>query len=198
MIAVETMETVSRSSNKIFIFADGVPEALSPAETIFEMYPDTACTTSMANIAKASTRAGSQDQQLMVISSGRRPGRPNRLLWMVRWAEEVEDAGVDGLAAREPCLAARSRSKVSDDSRCAVAHSVRFASVAGGEVAGTAIDLRFGAFKTQEPPARLPVTRVARQHTLGIDTKAAPDVPGVSIITLIVRSAAFVLNHRPG
>ena len=47
MIAVETMDTVSLSNRRIFIFADGVPETLSPADTILETYPDTACTTSM-------------------------------------------------------------------------------------------------------------------------------------------------------
>ena len=46
-MAEDTMETVSRSNNRIFIFADGVPDALSPADTILEMYPDTACTTSI-------------------------------------------------------------------------------------------------------------------------------------------------------
>jgi len=45
---VETIETVSLSRRRIFILAEGAPDALSPADTIFEMYPDVACTTSMA------------------------------------------------------------------------------------------------------------------------------------------------------
>jgi hypothetical protein len=55
-MAVETMDTVSLSSSKIFIFADGVPEALSPADTILEMYPETACTTSIVAVAGGGAR----------------------------------------------------------------------------------------------------------------------------------------------
>lgn len=47
MMAVETIETVSLSNKSIFILAEGVPDALSPADTILEMYPETACTTSI-------------------------------------------------------------------------------------------------------------------------------------------------------
>jgi hypothetical protein len=47
VMAVETIETVSLSNSSIFILAEGVPEALSPADTILEMYPETACTTSI-------------------------------------------------------------------------------------------------------------------------------------------------------
>lgn len=47
VMAVETMDTVSLSNSKIFILAVDVPDVLSPADTIFDMYPDTACTTSI-------------------------------------------------------------------------------------------------------------------------------------------------------
>lgn len=47
MIAVDTIATVSLSTRRIFILADGVPDALSPADTILEIYPATACTTSI-------------------------------------------------------------------------------------------------------------------------------------------------------
>lgn len=40
--------TVSLSRSKIFILEDEEPDDESPAETILEMYPDTAATTSMA------------------------------------------------------------------------------------------------------------------------------------------------------
>jgi hypothetical protein len=79
-MAVETIETVSRSSNKIFIFADGVPDALSPAETILEMYPDTACTTSMAMVVGGSQSAGSQGLRVGISSEDSRD-RGNRQSW---------------------------------------------------------------------------------------------------------------------
>jgi hypothetical protein len=49
-MAVETIETVSLSKSNIFILAEGVPDALSPADTILEMYPETACTTSILGV----------------------------------------------------------------------------------------------------------------------------------------------------
>jgi hypothetical protein len=63
------MDTVSLSSNKIFIFADGVPEALSPADTILEMYPDTACTTSIVKVAGRGANARTEERFVKVWSS---------------------------------------------------------------------------------------------------------------------------------
>jgi hypothetical protein len=44
--------TVSLSSSSIFIFAEGVPEALSPTDTIFDTYPETASTTSIVSVTR--------------------------------------------------------------------------------------------------------------------------------------------------
>lgn len=49
--------TVSLSSNNIFILEDEDPKEVSPADTIFEMYPDIAEVTSMlSRVSLTSTR----------------------------------------------------------------------------------------------------------------------------------------------
>lgn len=65
--------TVSLSSNRIFILADGIPEALSPADTILLMYPETAKTTSIVasfdSLAVVQYQGRSQMVRLMARSS---------------------------------------------------------------------------------------------------------------------------------
>ncbi len=101
MIAVETMDTVSLSSSRIFIFAEGVPEALSPADTILEMYPDTACTTSMVLVVFEDPRAQSDQASDITITllSTPQPAPPARINLTV-----VDVAGGRAIEGESPVM----------------------------------------------------------------------------------------------